>query len=107
MLRTPSPGAKCLTTRRIGFAKRKGGAGESRDPEGATRTIGVNAANDSTDTCTGDIADHVADQTGTPSCCICEKTSTTPQVSAIRPLTKRKMKISLYAIDLPVGERPM
>jgi hypothetical protein len=31
----------------------------------------------------------------TPSCRICAKTSTTPQVSASRPLTKRKMKISL------------
>jgi hypothetical protein len=30
-----------------------------------------------------------------PSCFICEKTSTTPQVSAIRPLTNRKIMISL------------
>jgi hypothetical protein len=30
-----------------------------------------------------------------------------PHVSAIRPLTKRKMKISLYVTDLPVGAIPM
>jgi hypothetical protein len=29
--------------------------------------------------------------------------STTPQISAIRPLANRMMKISLYATDLPVG----
>src|SRR5262249_20507047 len=43
----------------------------------------------------------------TPSCFICEKTSTTPHISAIRPPAKRKMKISLYVIDLPVGWTPM
>ena len=42
-----------------------------------------------------------------PSCRICERTSTTPQVSAILPSAKRKTKISLYATDLPVGGRPM
>src|SRR5919202_4225181 len=42
-----------------------------------------------------------------PSCRNCEKTSTTPQASAIRPPAKRKMKISLYVTDLPVGGRPM
>ena len=31
----------------------------------------------------------------TPSCFIYERTSTTPQVSATRPLARRKMKISL------------
>ena len=39
----------------------------------------------------------------TPICLICAQTSTTPQVSATRPSTKRKMKISLYVTDLPVG----
>ena len=43
----------------------------------------------------------------TPSCFICEKTSTTPHVSAIRPLANRKMKISSYVTDLPVGGTPM
>src|SRR5262249_45408681 len=43
----------------------------------------------------------------TPSCFIWEKTSTTPHISAIRPPAKRKMKISLYVIDLPVGWTPM
>jgi hypothetical protein len=31
----------------------------------------------------------------------------TLHVSATRPLTKRKMKISLYLTGLPVGGRPM
>ena len=31
----------------------------------------------------------------------------TPQVSAIRPSTNRQMTISLYTMDLPVGDRPM
>ena len=38
---------------------------------------------------------QVRDAGITPSCFICEKTSTTPQISAIRPPAKRKMKISL------------
>ena len=42
-----------------------------------------------------------------PSCRICDKTSTTPQVSAIRPLRKRKIKISLYVTNLPVGGMAM
>src|SRR5580698_3924067 len=33
--------------------------------------------------------------------------STTPQISAIRPLTNRIIKISLYETDLPVGGRPL
>lgn len=43
----------------------------------------------------------------TPSCRICDRTSTTPHVSTTRPLSKRKMKISAYLTELPVAGRPM
>jgi hypothetical protein len=49
---------------------------------------------------------QVRDSGITPTCFICEKTSTIPQVSVIRPPVKRRMKISLYVTDLPVGGRP-
>ena len=43
-----------------------------------------------------------------PICLICERTSTTPQVSTMRPpAVMWKMKISLYVTDLPVGGIPM